>query len=237
MQQYRYDSRAPCLNNDGSPPWMGSQTRSLQLRMPSPAASVRSAVTAPAQPFLDRPNAHHPNKTPMEHGTNSSLTGLDVHLAPSGHAARAHFNIERSFQDDSWSALHLRNSNAGDGRISIHDASMGFKSFHAGPGSVGSAAPVSDSGFFSQSAFSTDAGRINRPRLPSSLARSRSSMNVMSTQGDGSGLIHMHSDQKSQISSRNEKRASELQCQDCQEILKCKSDFKCVSATQKGHGY
>ena len=210
---------------------MPSGPRSVQHNMPSPSTSVRSAVTAPAQTFFDRSGFQQSNIASVESRIDPSLPGLDMHLAPSGHVARTNYNIERSYHEDSWNPLHLRNSSVGDGRMPHHQANASFKPFRTGPGSVGSAAPVSDSGFYSQSAVSNDASRLHQSRVPSCLTQQAPSMNVRSTPSEALDKVRVPSDQRSQIShisSRNGKQGNELECRECHEISKCKSDYKCV---------
>lgn len=229
-EQLNFTPQASHPSRNGSQPWMPRAPRSVQYNIPSPSTSVRSTVTAPAESFYDRSKYHQSNAGPVESRIDPSLPGMEMHLVPPG---QTNYNIARSFHEDSWNPLHMRTSGNSHGGTPLHQSSTNYKSFGPGPGSVGSAAPVSDSGFYSQSAVSSDPSRLHQPRVPQGASRPIGSVDARSTRSDAPNMARVPSDQRSQISrvsSRSGKHVNELECQKCHETMKCKSDYKCVSA-------
>ncbi|KAH8732852.1 hypothetical protein GQ44DRAFT_696544 [Phaeosphaeriaceae sp. PMI808] len=231
QQQFAFASQDLQLNNHTSQQWPSPGSRSVQNNMPSPSTSVRSVVTAPTPRAYHRGNFHQATISPVsvDSRVDPSLLALDM-LAPPGMSPRNNYNpIDPSYHNDSWNPYHLRNSNTNHDKTSLNHTNPNFKTFRTGPESVSSAAPISDSGFYSQSVMSHDAARPDQPGVPSSFSQRVVNLNIQSLPSEASGMIRVHSDQRSQISrasSRSGREDNQLKCQDCNEISKCNSDYR-----------
>jgi hypothetical protein len=222
-EQYNSVSRAEHQSRNGSQQW--APPRSVQHHnLPSPAASVRSAATSPVRNVRNHTSYHLPR---IEDNIDPSLPAMGGHLAPPGHVSQANYNIERSSHDEPWTPLHLITSATGDGRNSRHQASTTYKHFRRGPSSAGSvAAPVSDSGYNSQSVISTDASRLNQSYA---IQGSGQRVNIDGSMTAPPGMVRVLSDQRSQhsrFSSRSGQQINELACPQCPMVMKCRSDYK-----------
>jgi hypothetical protein len=231
--QFNFDPRASLPSSNGSQQWGRMAPRSAQhSNISSPSASVRSAMTAPAPGFYNPSRNHQPSIGSMDHNIDPSLSSLGARSAPPGHAAQTNYSLERSLHDDPWTALHLRNSTGGDGQMLLPLPNAHYKDSQRGPGSVGSiVAPVSDSGYHSQSVASNDASRLRQSRVSQNVVQQPSSLHVQSRTNSTPAMIRVQSDQRSQtsrISSRSGRQANELQCQECKEVMKTRSELKCV---------
>jgi hypothetical protein len=231
IPSYAFNHSAQQTSNN-TPPWIQSRPRSVQNNMSSPSPSVRSTVTAPLQKSFDQTSFHHTNIAIVDNRNDPSLLSMDM-LAPSGHVARSMYNpLDRHYHDESWNPYHLRNSGTNDDRTRLHQSNGGFKSHRAGgPGSMSSVAPISDSGFYSQSVVSHDTGHRDQSGMHCGLTQQVGNLNVRSTISEAPGMVRMHSDQRShfsQASSQSGSPHNALQCRDCDKILKCNSDYKCV---------
>lgn len=231
-QQYTNNTLAQQRSYNAQQQWMQPRSRSVQLNVPSPVASVRSTATVPVQQRSFDGSGYFQSHTASLHdGPNTDLLGMDM-LAPSGHVTRNSFSpITGNYNDVPWNAFNLRTSDTSDDQTSFIQGNGNLSSFRQGPGSVGSAAHVSDSGFFSQSAVSYDAGRIDQSGRVGSLSQQVSNLNVRATTSESATMRRTHSDQRSQIShtsSRSGRRDPSLRCAICGDISKCNSDFKCV---------
>ena len=153
-------------------------------------------------------------------------------LAPSGHVVRNSYSpIARNYNDESWNPFNLRTSDTSDDQTSFNQGGGSLTSFRQGPGSVGSAAHVSDSGFYSQSVVSHDAGRMDQTGMNCSLTQQVGNLNVRATTSEAAPMRRTHSDQRSQIShtsSRSGNPDQPLKCLICGDVSKCNSDHKCV---------
>jgi hypothetical protein len=232
LQPFAFDPHLQQVNNNVAQQWMQSRPRSVQHNMPSPSNSVRSAVTAPVQRPFDRSNFHPGNIATVDNRNDSSLLGIDM-LAPTGHVTRnAYHPLDRHYHEESWNPYHLRNSSTGNDQTSFNQSNASFKSIRTGPGSTGSIAPISDSGFYSQSVVSHETGRVDQPAVPCNLTQQINNMKVRSTTSEAPRVIRVHSDQRSQISQASSQSGIEdnhLKCRECNKVLKCRSDYKYAS--------
>lgn len=231
-QQYAYNDLAQQRSNNIQQSWMQPRSRSVQLNVPSPVASVRSTATVPVQQrSFDRSGFFQSNAASVHHGPESDLLGMGM-LAPSGHVVRNSYSpIARNYNDESWNPFNLRTSDTSDDQTSFIQGSGNLTSFRQGPGSVGSAAHISDSGFYSQSAVSHEAGRMDRTGVNHSLSQQVGNLKVRASTSETATMRRTHSDQRSQIShasSRSGKPDQSLTCTACGDVSKCNSDYKCV---------
>jgi hypothetical protein len=232
VQQYMFDSGAPRPNNNGPQQWLlagqRSRPRSVQHNLPSPSTSVRSTVTAPARSY-DRSSFVQPNLASVNERIDPNLLGLEYSLPSPGQAARNNYNpIDRNYHEGPWDPYHLRNS---DDESSVNQPSTNFKNYRHGPGSIGSAAPISDSGFWTQSVVSHEPGRLEQSYMSSSLSQQVDKLKVRSLTSEAPRMTRVPSDQRSQlslVSSRSGYRDKPLKCQICGDESKCKSDYKYV---------
>jgi hypothetical protein len=157
------------LDSNRSPPqqansnipqqWMLPEPWSAKPNTPSPKTSVSLVVPAPADRSSDCSNFRVGNVATVDNRKDSSLLGIDM-LAPAGHVTRnAYHPLDRHYHEESWNPYHLRNSNIGNDQTSFNQSNASFKSIRTGPGSH-SIAPISDSGFYSQSVVSHETGRV-----------------------------------------------------------------------------
>jgi hypothetical protein len=231
--QFNYDPRASLQSSNGSQQWGRVGPRSVQhSNISSPSPSVRSAMTAPVQSFYNHSSYAQPSIGSVDHNIDPSLSSLGTRLAPPGHGTQTNYSLERSLHDEPWTALHLRNSTGGDGQMLLPLPNANYKDSRRGPGSVGSiAAPISDSGYHSQSVVSNDASRLRQSRVSQNVVQRPSSLQIQSRTNNAPAMVRVQSDQGSQtsrISSRSGRQANELQCQECKEVMKTRSELKCV---------
>jgi hypothetical protein len=227
--QYNFDSQLPQLSNNSAQPWFSSNSRSVQHNVRSPSTSVMSTATAPVQ---HRSRFCHNDVSQLDDPIDPNLPNMSGLLTPTSHALRNNYSpIARSFQDDSWNPLHLRNAGLVDACAPSHHANASFGAYRNGPGSVGSAAPVSDSGYQTQSVISNDQTRNDKPGLPLGVTFHGGNLPGQLTANDAPGTVQVLSDQRSQLSSQSGHsriRSKQFKCPQCGDISKCKSDFKCV---------
>jgi hypothetical protein len=231
-QQFRYDATAQQTSNNIQQQWMQPRPRSVQLNVPSPAASVRSTATAPTyQSSLNRSDFQQSNVSPVNHRPDTDLLGMDL-LAPSGHVGRGSYSpITRDYNEESWNPFNLRTSGGSDDTSPFNQSNLSLRSYRHGPGSIGSAAPRSDSGFYSQSVVSHDASRMEQSGMQWNLSQHVENPNVRSTTSEAPQMVRVTSDHRSQVShtsSHSGYQNESLKCLTCGEISKCKSDQKCV---------
>jgi hypothetical protein len=231
-QQFRCDATAQQTSNDIPQRWRQSRPRSVQLNVPSPTASVRSAVTAPVyQRSFDRSELQQSNVAPLNNRPNPDLLGMEL-LTPSGHAGRSGYSLlTTNYNEESWNPFNLRTSGVGDNTSPLNQSNLSLKSFRHGPESLASVAPISDSGFYSQSVISHDASHMDQPRLQWNLAQQVDPRNVRSITSEAPRMVHTHSDHRSQFSRTSSHSGYEgdpLTCSTCGEVSKCNSDYKFV---------
>jgi hypothetical protein len=230
--QLRYDGPAQQTSNNIQQQWM-QRPRSVQNNVPSPVASVRSAVTAPSyrRPF-DRSDFQQNNASSGNSRHDTDLLGIE-YLAPSGHVGRGSYSpIARTYNDEAWNPFNLRTSNVGNDTSSFNQSNASLKSFRHGPESICSPASRSDSGFYSQSVVSHDASRMEQPTMQWSLPQQVDSFNVRPLTNEAPAMARVPSDRRSQIShtsSHSGYHAESLICSICGERSKCRSDQKCVT--------
>lgn len=235
--QFNFNPRASHPGSHGSQQQM-MRVRSAQYNaVPSPSPSVRSAVTAPAQAqHIYEPPSYHPTRRGViDDRIDPSLLGVGAHQVPPAHVAQTNYNIERSMRDEAWNPLHLTSGRQSNGRPSLLPPDTNHKHFRMGSGSVGSAAPVSDSGidsgFYSQSVVSTDASRFHQPRKSHGNDQQVGGLNVRPARSEVPHMVRVPSDRRShasRASSTSGKPVNELICPrpECGEIMKCNSDLK-----------
>jgi hypothetical protein len=221
--EHNYVTRPSHQSRNGPQQW--APPRIVQHHnLPSPSASVRSAATTPVRNVRNHITYRLPS---IEDNIDPSLSAMGGHLAPPGHVSQANYNIERSSHDEPWTPLHLITSATGDGRNSPHQAHTSYKHFRQGPGSAGSvAAPVSDSGYNSQSVVSTDVSRLNQSYANQGAGQRG---NIDGSVAAPPGMIRVLPDQRSQhsrFSSRSGQQINELACPQCSAVMKCRSDYK-----------
>jgi hypothetical protein len=231
-QQFRCDATAQQTNNNIPQQWRQSKPRSVQLNVPSPTASVRSTVTAPVyHRSFDHSELQQSNVAAVNNRPNNDLLGMEL-LTPSGHAGRSSYSLlTTNYNEESWNPFNLRTSGLGDDTGPFSQSNVSLKSFRHGPESVASAAPISDSGFYSQSVISHDVSHMDQPRMQWNLAQQVDPVNVRSITSEAPRMVHVHSDYRSQISrtsSRSGYEGDSLTCSICGDISKCNSDFKFV---------
>lgn len=221
QQQFDSVSQASHQSNHGSQRWGSMAPRIVQHgKLPSPSVSVRSARSAPVRNPHDRISYRRPQ---VDDNIDPSLSEVGL-LGQPGQIPQANFNFERSRGDDPWTPLHLLNP--GDGRFPSHQANVNYGQYNRGPGSVGSAAaPVSDSGYHSQSAISTDPTSQRQNDAPQGTLRR---LDVQAQVINAPEMVCVLSDQRSQLSnrSRDGQHLNELTCPKCSVVSKCRSDFK-----------
>lgn len=226
--QYTFNPQALQVSHEVPQQWMQPGPRSVQHNMPSPATSVRSAVTSPLERSFDQSSFHQNNVPSIDSRIDPSL--LNDMLAPTRHMPRMSYNaMERSYHEESWNPYHLRTSNVSDEKMQRIHNNANFGLFRTGPESICSAANVSDSGFYSQSVVSHDACRADQSGVPSPLDQQVENLNIHLVSNEAPGAVRIPSDQRSHISDLSrpgEKQGNQLKCQICGEISKCKSDFK-----------
>lgn len=227
---FSYESHVPQLDRHSAQPWF-TGSRSVQHNVRSPSTSVMSTATAPVPRRLrfyqdDMPQLNDPIDPNLQ---DLQLAGM---LAPISHVPRNNYSsIAHNFQDDPWNPLHMRNSSTVDACISPNHANATFRSYRNGPGSIGSAAPVSDSGYHTQSVVSNDQTRGDKPGFSLGVGIHTGNLPSQIAASEVPATIQVLSDQRSHLSSqsgRNRTRSKEIKCQECGDILKCMSDFKCV---------
>jgi hypothetical protein len=234
VQQYAYNASTQQTHTNVQQQWMQPRRPSAQLNIPSPTTSVRSSVTIPNQhrPF-DSSSFHQNDAVSVHSGPDPEFFGMDM-LAPSGHVVRTSYSpIARNYSDESWNPFNLRTSDTSDDHAHFNQTNESLKSFRHGPSSVISAGPRSDSGFYSQSAVSHDAGRMDQSNQ-CSLTQQVGNLNVRSSISEAPQMMRMHSDQRSQISHTSTHSGyldGPLKCTICGEVSKCKSDHKCVPSS------
>lgn len=222
--QYAYDNQVPQvppqLSVNTTQPW---PSRRGQNQIPSPSTSIRTSRTAPDPRPYSRSSIHEATRSPV-----------DPFLAPAYVSRNNNYNpIARQLLDQPWSAGNLRSSSASGSRNSLSPSNVPYGSYrgHMGPGSdIESNLVPSDSGYHSQappSVFSNEAGR-NSQDLHPGLTLQVGKMNVESLPSESPARERLHSDQISQRSSRSGLSAKQLPCPECHEVLKCKSEYKCV---------
>jgi hypothetical protein len=231
-QQNAYNLYVQQANNNVQQQWP-SRPQSVQPNMPSPSSSVRSTRTAPVQRPPYRSGCYPGNEVPIGDRNNTSLLGIDE-LALPGQVSQSTWNsLDPSYHQEAWGPLNLRNSNTSEVRNSLNPKNGSHRTYRIGPGSIGSVAPVSDSGFFSNSAVSYDAGRMDHSGVSHNLTQQIGHMNIQPTTSEAPRLRRMHSDQRSQvsrISGRSGIDDESLKCLECPKISKCRSDHKYVSS-------
>lgn len=220
QQHFDSPSQASHRSNHASHQWGSMAPRIVQHgTLPSPSVSMRSMNSAPVRILHDRPSYRRPH---IDDNIDPNLSGVGF-LGPSGQVSQANFNIERNRGDDPWTPLHL--SNPGDARFSLHQSNINYGQYNRGPGSVGSAAaPVSDSGYHSQSAVSTDPSQRQNDASRGTLRH----LNVQAQVTNAPKMTRVLSDQRSQqsISSQGGQLHNELKCLRCSAVMKCRSDYK-----------
>lgn len=231
--QYSYGDPALRNANDVAQQWM-QRPQSTQPRMRSPATSVRSTARAPVQqrPFDNPYFPTQGNATSSNNGPDHALLDIDM-LAPPGHANQSFSPIHRHMSnDESWNSLNLRNEGVYSNRSSFGHGDGSLRPYGQGPGSVGSAAPRSDSGYNSQSVLSHDAGRMESQRPLFGLIQQIDDLSTHSTPAEATPMTRVASDQRSQVSrlsNRSSHRGNHLKCDTCGWVSKCNSDLKYVS--------
>ncbi|OAL07168.1 hypothetical protein IQ06DRAFT_8008 [Phaeosphaeriaceae sp. SRC1lsM3a] len=215
-------------NNISQQQWMQHRSRSVQLNnIPSPVNSVVSAMTFPSQQrrSFDVSSFHQNSAVSNDRG-HDDLLGMDM-LAPSAPVARNSYSpVGRDYNEESWNPLNLRTSDTGS-NFHRNDGSM--RSFRHGPGSVGNAAPRSDSGFYSQSVISHDASCMDRSPIQYSPTQRIGDIAAYPTPTSTQQMLRVPSDQQSHVShtsSHSGNADNPLKCQECGVISKCKSDDK-----------
>jgi hypothetical protein len=231
-QQSIFDPYVQQTINNIQQQWRPSRPRSVQPDMSSPSISVRSTRTAPVQIPVDRLAFYSSNGAQMRDRNNASVHGVDTLALPANGSRNAWDTLDRhDYQKDSWNPLNLRSSNASDDRTSLSESTGGFKDYRTRPGSMGSAALPSDSGFYSMSVISHDPSRLEHTGISPNPTQKISNLHVQSTASEASRSRRMHPDQRSQISRRSSRSGIDtepLKCLECNKVSKCKSDFKYV---------
>jgi hypothetical protein len=178
----------------------------VQHNAASPSTSTSLVEPAPVERTLFS-NCHPGNAASINNENDSSVLGIDM-LAPTGHVTRNH-PLDRHYHEESWNPYHLRNSSTSNDQTSFDQSNASLNSIQTGLGSTGSIAPISDSGFYSQSVVSHDTGRVGQPAVPCDLTQQTNNMTVRST----NSVIE----------------DNDLKCRDCNKVSKCKSDYKYAS--------
>jgi len=227
-EQYNSVSRSSYQGSNGSQQWSSMAPRSVQhSNIPSPSASVRSTATTPVSIVRSRPDHRLPGIGRVDDNIDPSLFAVGGYLAPIGHVSQVNYNIERSLRDGPWNPLSIASPTTGDGHTPLHQASANHRHYRQGPGSTGSvAAPVSDSGYNSQSVVSNDASRMNQSYINRSVGPHGT---FEAPAAAAPAMARMLSDQRSQdghLSSRSRQQTSELACSRCSAVMKCRSDLK-----------
>jgi hypothetical protein len=170
------------------------------------------------------------NAVALDNRSNHDLFGIDM-LAPPGHAIRSFSPIPQNFNQESWNIFNLRAKGVDNDRTAFDHSNGHFRYLGHGPGSIGSAAPRSDSGYNSQSVISHDAGRMEQIGSHCGLSQQVISSNARSITTEAPPMIRIPSDQRSHashISSRSETHGNPLECRVCGVVSKCNSDLKYV---------
>jgi hypothetical protein len=234
--QFRYDAAAQQTGNTiQQQQWLQQRARSVQLNVPSPVPSVRSAVTSPSyQRSFDRSPFQEQNVSSVNNKHDTDLLGMNL-LGPSGHVERDSYSpMTRNYNEEAWNTFNLRTSGASDNSSPFNQSSASLKPFRHGPGSICSPAPRSDSGFYSQSIVSHDANRMEQPGMQWNPSPQLNNLNVLSIASDAPPMARVASEQRSQYSrasSHSGYQGESLTCPKCGEKSKCKSDHKCVASS------
>jgi hypothetical protein len=227
---------APVIHprSDASQSWMQPRPRSAQPNVRSPVPSIRSTGTAPGQQrSFDTSGFPQGNAVLLDNRPHHDLLGMDM-LAPPGHDLQTFSPVPQNFNEESWNIFNLRTKGAYNDRTSYnHNGTL--RPFVHGPGSVGSAAPRSDSGYNSQSVVSHDAGRMDHSGSHFNLTQQIGDSHIHARTSEAEvPMIRVPSVQRSQvsrISSRSGDRGNPLECQVCGNTSKCNSDLKYVTCS------
>ncbi|KAH7379219.1 hypothetical protein DE146DRAFT_626272 [Phaeosphaeria sp. MPI-PUGE-AT-0046c] len=226
--QFAYDGLIQQPANNISQQWMQQRSRSVQLNMPSPVNSVVSPMAFPSQQrrSFDGSSFHQNPRVSSNDRSHPDLLGLDM-LAPSVSVAQNTYSpVSRDYNEESWNPLNLRTSDTGS---AFHHDSGSMRSFRHGPGSVGNAAPRSDSGFYSHSVMSHDATCVDRSPIKCSSAQQLGDIASYHTPTGTQQMLRVPSDQQSHVSHTSSHSGSTdnpLKCRVCGQVSKCKSDDK-----------
>lgn len=208
--------------------WTFPRPRSVQNNVPSPTASVRSTRTASSQKRFERANFP---QIDLSQSGGDLIDANTFELSPyvtSVHVPQDHYsNNAQGYHADAWNPYNMRSGDSSHNPSRLTPMNMRVKDCRSGPGSVGSYAPRSDSGYQTQSVLSNEPG-LPAQDLPHGVTSQISQLQVGLRGRDEPDVAHMLSDQRSQVSSRNGNKIKSLLCEKCGEISKCKSDFKCA---------
>jgi hypothetical protein len=208
--------------NNNLQPWPQSRPRSVQ-NVRRPASSLRNHQA----PF-DSSNFHQSIVPPLNDGTHPDLLGIGM-PAPPRDLTRSFSPVPRSSNEEYWNPLNLRASGVYNDQTTLDQRHGSLKPFVRGPGSVGSGAPRSDSGYNSQSVISHDDGRKDQLSMQCYFTQQPGNPMVRSTTSGSTPMIRLPSDQRShisQVSSRSENNGDPLKCPICGVTSKCNSDAK-----------
>lgn len=233
-EQFAYNPVVQQPTNNISQQWMQQRSRSVQHNMPSPVNSVVSAVTTyPLQRrSFDVASFHQNTATSANVRNQHDLLGLDTSmLAPSAPVARnrnSYSPVSRGYDEESWGPFNLRTSDTASDFPQNHG---NMRSFRNGSGSVGNAAPPSDSGFYSQSVRSHDANGIDRSPIQCSPTQQLGDIAAYPTPTGTQPMLRVPLDLQSHVShtsSHSGDLENPLKCRECGFVSKCRSDDKCV---------
>lgn len=228
---------APQKSNNVLQPWMQPRPRSAQ-NMQNTASSMRSKMSSSLhqRPF-DNSNFHQDVIAPLNNEPNHDLLGMGL-LAPPGHfpsARNTYSPVAQHQSEEPWNTWNSRATGVCDDRIPFDQSNGSMKVFGRGPGSAGSAAPRSDSGYHSQSVVSHDDGRRDQVGMQRSFTHQSDIPNVCLTPSVAPPMLRIPSDLRSQvsrISSRSGNQNDPLKCRECGVISKCNSDHKYVPSVE-----
>lgn len=229
--QFAYNAIVQQPANNNPQQWMQQRSRSVQHNMPSPVNSVVSEMTFPSRRSFDVSSFQQHAAASSNDRSQHDLLGLDTNmLAPSVPGARNRYSpVTRDFSEESWNPLNLRTS---DGGSDFHQNNGNMRPYRQGPGSVGNAAPRSDSGFYSQSVMSHDATYMDRsPVQCTPVQQIGDPAATYPTPNASQQMLRVPSDQQSHgshTSSHSGNSDNPLKCRECGFVSKCRSDEKCV---------
>jgi hypothetical protein len=232
---HHYNGQIPKLRIDPvhTEPWLFSQrprsAQDVRSQRPSSSAHVNTPRNIPHPGGSSRINYPQANLSPVDSSMGFNVSRDFSLFDPTYNPAYYDANARRG-PEPAWSPYNLRIPQSGGICEPSRQSNIDFH-FTRGPKSdIGSQASPSDEGYFSRntmSVMSNEPDLVNQ-ELPANFMSTLHNMNVESVPSEAPTMSRMPSDQLSRVSSRSGKSKKTHKCTRCSEVLKCRSEFKCV---------
>jgi hypothetical protein len=223
-----YGGQIPVLHIDAVQPQQGTFPQRPQSTQHVRSQRSSSSASLHTRGF-DRMSHRATNLSPLDNAIGPQLPrGFDL-LDPD-YARSYHGSNAGRAPEPAWSPYNLRQSQSSGAHGLSPQSSANFRS-PWGPGSdIGSQALASDEGYFSgntRSVISNEPDHVNQ-ELSASFMSNVNNMHVGSVASEAPTMSRVPSDQRSHLSRSSARSKRDFPCLECSEVLKCKSEFKCV---------